>query len=180
MLEDDRRLIQELKQGNKDALRRVYEAHKDKLFTIAVSMTHDSAMAEDVLHDVFVSFAAGVARLNIKVSIKRYLIASVVNRIRDIYRKKRPRMVEIDAVEPADTQSDAPVATAIADERAEMVADALARIPAEQREVIVLHLNAGLKFKEIAAMHGISTSTIQGRYRYGLEKLRTILTGEMT
>ena len=33
--------------------------------------------------------------------------------------------------------------------------------------------------KEIAEMRGTSTSTIQGRYRYGLEKLRTIVDGEM-
>ncbi len=177
MFEEDKRLIQELKQGNKEALRRVYEEHKDKLLTVAVSMLHDYGAAEDILHDVFVSFAAGVGRLNIKISIRRYLIASVVNRIRDIYRKKRPKMVELENVELADTHAEAPATVAVSDEQAEILTDALAQIPTEQREVIVLHLNGGLKFNEIAEMKGISTSTIQGRYRYGLEKLRTILAG---
>jgi DNA-directed RNA polymerase specialized sigma24 family protein len=45
----------------------------------------------------------------------------------------------------------------------------------EQRETIVLHLKGGMKFKEIARMQRIPLSTVQGRYRYGLEKLRTIL-----
>jgi len=45
----------------------------------------------------------------------------------------------------------------------------------EQRETVVLHLNGGMKFKEIARMQKIPLSTVQGRYRYGLEKLRSIL-----
>ena len=179
MLEEDSRLIHELKQGSKEALRRVYEMHKDKLLTIAVSMVHDTAMAEDILHDVFVTFASSVGRLNIQISLRRYLITSVVNRIRDTYRKKRPRMVDLENVELADTHVDGPVKGAVSNETAGILTDALAQIPAEQREVIVLHLNGGLKFKEIAEMRGTSTSTIQGRYRYGLEKLRTIVDGEM-
>jgi DNA-directed RNA polymerase specialized sigma24 family protein len=43
----------------------------------------------------------------------------------------------------------------------------------------VLHLKADMKFKQIARMQGISISTVQGRYRYGLSKLRTILDGEL-
>jgi len=60
-------------------------------------------------------------------------------------------------------------------EDAGRLTDALARLPLEQRETIVLHLNGGMKFKEIARMQKIPLSTVQGRYRYGLEKLRTIL-----
>ena len=47
-------------------------------------------------------------------------------------------------------------------------------MPFEQRETIVMHLNGGMKFKEISRMQKIPLSTVQGRYRYGLEKLRTI------
>jgi DNA-directed RNA polymerase specialized sigma24 family protein len=36
-----------------------------------------------------------------------------------------------------------------------------------------------MKFREIARLHGISVNTIQGRYRYGLNKLRSILDGEV-
>jgi len=48
----------------------------------------------------------------------------------------------------------------------------------EQRETIIMHLNGGMKFKEIAGMQHIPISTVQGRYRYGLDKLRTILSGD--
>ena len=55
----------------------------------------------------------------------------------------------------------------------------MARLPYEQREVVILHLRAGMKFRQIAKLQDISINTIKGRYRYGLDKLRSILNGEV-
>lgn len=52
---------------------------------------------------------------------------------------------------------------------------ALAELPVEQREVITLHLHAEMTFREIALQLGHSINTVQSRYRYGIEKLRTLL-----
>ena len=56
---------------------------------------------------------------------------------------------------------------------------AIAQLPNEQREVIVLRLKGEMTFREIAKLHDVSVNTIQGRYRYGLNKLRSILNGEV-
>jgi RNA polymerase sigma-70 factor (ECF subfamily) len=172
---EDKRLIRELKHGDKQALRMIYMEYKDNLLTIAASLLHDTCAAEDVLHDVFVSFAGGVGGLELRGSLRSYLIASVVNRVRDRYRKKKHHVVELDEVGQFTSDSDDPEQSAIFSEESQLLTDALARLPLEQRETIILHLNAGMKFKEIAQMQDIPVSTVQGRYRYGLEKLRTIL-----
>lgn len=52
----------------------------------------------------------------------------------------------------------------------------LEKLPLEQREIIALHLQGGMKFREIAAMLDTSIYTAQSRYRYGIEKLRQLLT----
>ncbi|MGD2095235.1 MAG: hypothetical protein PVH77_09545, partial [Phycisphaerales bacterium] len=67
---EDKRLILELKRGNKEALREIYMKYKDKLLTVAVSLLHDVYAAEDVLHDVFVSFAGSARRLELRVSLR--------------------------------------------------------------------------------------------------------------
>lgn len=172
---EEKRLIRELKQGNKEALRKIYMEYKDSLLTIAASMLHDTYAAEDVLHDVFVSFAGGIENIQLRGSLKSYLTASVVNRVRDTYRKKRHHLVELEEAGQLAANFEGPVRSAEFDEEAERLTGALARLPIEQRETIVLHLNGGMKFKQIARMQGIPLSTVQGRYRYGLEKLRTIL-----
>jgi RNA polymerase sigma-70 factor (ECF subfamily) len=57
----------------------------------------------------------------------------------------------------------------------EMVAWAIAQLPEEQREVVVLKLFEEMTFKEIAAVCDIPLNTAASRYRYGLEKIRDSL-----
>ena len=171
---DEKRLILELKQGEKEALRRIYMEYKDNLLTIAVSLLHDTHTAEDVLHDVFVTFAGSIGNINLRGSLKSYLTASIVNRVRDMYRKKKHLEVELEEAGQIAVDSDGPMQTVEFGEQAKRLTDALALLPIEQRETIVLHLKGGMKFKEISLLLKIPLSTVQGRYRYGLDKLRVI------
>jgi len=172
---DEKRLIRDLKRGNKEALQQIYMEYKDTLLTIATALLHDNNAAEDVLHDVFVSFAGAVGGLQLRGSLKSYLTTSVVNRIRDRHRKKKHHHVELDEARQVAGETGDPVRSAVFDEHFEQLSGALAQLPLEQRETIVLHLNGGMKFKEIAQMQGIAISTVQGRYRYGLNKLKAML-----
>jgi RNA polymerase sigma factor (sigma-70 family) len=70
-------------------------------------------------------------------------------------------------------------AAIVADDTAR-VGRALRELPDDQCEVIVLHLQGGLTFKAIAEALGVSINTVQSRYRYGVEKLRILLKGELT
>ncbi len=56
-----------------------------------------------------------------------------------------------------------------------IVPAALAELPYEQREVIVLHQHGALTFEEISRQLVLSINTVQSRYRYGLDKLRAQL-----
>ena len=176
---EDKLLIWKLKRGNRDALRLLYEKYKDNLRTIAGSMLHDTHAAEDVLHDVFVVFAENARSLQIRTNLKNYLTTCVVNRARDEFRRRKRQTIELDKAGPISSDSNCPESQAQACEKSQMLTEALAAIPYEQREVIVLHLKGGLKFREVAKLQQTSVSTVHGRYRYGLKKLRTILDGEL-
>jgi len=56
----------------------------------------------------------------------------------------------------------------------------MACLPYEQREVITLRIEANMTFRRIAALQRTSISTVNGRYRYGIEKLRSLLNSEVT
>jgi len=88
-------LIWKLKRGKSDALCLLYEKFKDNLQTIAGSMLHDTHTAEDIIHDVFVSFAENVGHLQINTSLRNYLTACVVNRVRDEFRRRQNRPIEM-------------------------------------------------------------------------------------
>jgi DNA-directed RNA polymerase specialized sigma24 family protein len=54
---EDEVLKWKFKCGSRDALRRIYEKYQDYLLTLAIALSNDVGAAEDILHDVFVSFA---------------------------------------------------------------------------------------------------------------------------
>ena len=76
-------LVKNCKQGSAEALRRIYEKYREHLLILAVALCHDVNMAEDALHDVFVNFARRIQAFELKGSLKSYLAACIVNRIRD-------------------------------------------------------------------------------------------------
>lgn len=174
---DERRLMDRLKQGDTEALRQIYMTHKDGLLTLGFSLLHDMHAAEDTLHDVFVSFAGSVSRLELRTSLRAYLTASVVNRVRDHFRRTNKEEIQASAMERPVRVSTGPAGAAVLNEEAQRMTAALARLPLEQREVITLRLNAGMKLREIAEIQETSIPTVQGRYRYGMDKLRTLLAG---
>ena len=174
---DENILVWKFNRGSKDALRRLYEKYKDDLLGLAVTLLRDRSLAEDVVHDVFVSFARTAGRFRLTGTMKGYLSTCVANRARDRNRLKSGLDVGLDAAQDVGGDSDDPVERAAGTEQARRLQDVLQQIPFEQREVIVLHLHQEMRFREIAESLGISTNSVQSRYRYGMEKLRSILNG---
>ena len=177
---EDRLLIWKFKLGNRDALRRIYEKYKNDLLKLAVALTNDINAAEDVVQDVFVSFAQSTARIKTSGNLKKYLAACVANRIRN--RKRDQQRHETSGIDDSDCViSDAkrPEQWAMLSEEMELLSDAMAQIPYEQREVVGLYMQGGMTFRQIAKVRNASTNTVQGRYRYGMNKLRSILNSDV-
>ncbi len=177
MLEDELLKLR-FKAGRIDALQRIYEKYRDYLLTLAMALLNDAATAEDVVHDVFVSFAQSGARFRLHGSLRAYLATCVVNRVRDRMRARKRQGQTLDE-QTALEDFDPPEGRILSDERSRLVARALARLPDEQREVIALHLNGQLKLREIARLQNVPLTTVRGRYRHGIDRLRSILNGRL-
>lgn len=176
---EDRQLVKDLKRGDVQALRRIYQKYGDSLLTLAKILLRDAEAAEDILHDVFLSFVDRIDDFKLTGSLRGYLAKCVTNRVMDRFRAKNRKNVGLNIFEPPSVSSPGPEQIAAANERASQVNLALEQIPFEQREVILLHLHGGMKFREISSLHHISINTVQGRYRYGIAKLRSILHNEV-
>jgi len=175
---EDRHLLKRLRCGDSDALRAIYEKYKDDLLTVALSLLSDVHAAHDCLQDVFVGFAAGGNKLNVRRNLKGYLLSCIVNRARDQLRKNTvPATRQLADSDCKGTQA-GPVKQLIDGQRRARVFGALAKLPREQREVVALHLQGEMTFRQIARLQGESINTAQSRYRYGIEKLRTFLKKE--
>ena len=72
-----------------------------------------------------------------------------------------------------------PVQTIIRQEELKELSCALTELPYQQREVILLRLHGNLKFRQIAKIRNVSIKTAQSQYRYGIDKLRSVMNGEV-
>jgi len=177
---EDRLLIRKFNRGKGRVLGRVYEKYKDDLVTLAAALLFDKSAAEDVVHDVFASFIKSCGKLRVTESLKAYLAACVANNVRNKMKAlEKHRGVGLDEVAPITAESDRPDLSAVFAEQSQSMVCALRQLPYQQREVILLHLYAGLKFRTIAKSQGQSINTIQGRWRYGLARLRSVLNSEV-
>lgn len=175
---EDKLLVLKCRCGSKEAMCRIYAKHKDYLLTLAKGLLGEQAEAEDVVHDAFVRFARLARHFQLTGSLRGYLAACVSNLARDKIRARTRQGEVLNSVNPVISGSDNPEQCVIEREELTRLRQAMSQIPYEQREAVMLHLKGGMKFREIAKLQGVSVSTIHGRYRYGLDKLRSLLNSE--
>jgi RNA polymerase sigma-70 factor (ECF subfamily) len=176
---EDKLLAWQFRKGSRAALRRIYEKYYDYLLTVATALLHDVNAAEDVVHDSFLKLSESAHLLNPRHNLKWYLVACVSNRARDKLRGRRRKAVILDESLPLQSQASEPASIAIRNEQMQIVSNALEKLPYEQREVVVLHTRGRMTFKAIAKLQQVSVRTVHSRYHYGLDKLKTLLNGQV-
>lgn len=149
---EDRILLWKFKRGSQDALRRVYEKYRTDLLKLAVSLVVDVNTAEDVVQDIFVSFAQSAAKIGVAGDLRNYLVTCVANRIRNRRRDQQTHeAVGLDGADSLVCRSRRPEQWAILNEELRSLSEAMAQIPYEQREVVNLYTQGDLTFRQIAA-----------------------------
>ncbi len=176
---EDKLLILRFKRGSTDALCRIYQKYEGVMLTVAAGLLGDVNAAQDVVHDVFVAFAQSPGRLRLAGSLRSYLTTCVANLARDRLRARRRAPESLEEAEPETESHSLPLALVIQDEELARLADAMATLPYEQREAILLRVKGDLSFRAVAGIQGVSINTVQSRYRYGIDKLRSLLNGEV-
>lgn len=176
---EDKLLLWKFKRGSGEALERIYDKYETYLITVAVGLLNNTHSAEDVLHDFFVSFVQSSDKVRLNGNLKAYMATCVANLARNRIKRRQIEPVALD--DDARIESDVCSAelSAMQREQTVMLNRAMSRLPYEQREVIVLHLQGNMKFTQIAKLRGTSVNTIRSRYRYGLDKLRSLLNSEV-
>jgi RNA polymerase sigma-70 factor (ECF subfamily) len=172
---EDKQLVKKLKTGDRNALRRIYQKYGDSLLAMAAGIVHDRGLGEDILHDVFLAFVQDIQSFVLTGRLKKYLARCVANRAIDILRSKNHQTVAIDRAGPVEAATPLPHHAAERQEDFERLDRALKQLPDEQRQVIMMHVHGQMGYRQIAQCQGVSINTVQGRYRYGIKKLKTLL-----
>lgn len=177
---EDKLLIFRFKQGRNEALRQIYDKYKVELLKLAVVLIGDVNMAEDIVHDVFVKFAQSADRIKLTGSLRSYLVTSVINGVRNRLRdNNRHCKTNLERADLLTSSGRGPDQWAVLGEQLTHLSQALRQLPYEQREVICFRMEMDMTFRQIATLQSVSVNTVKGRYRYAIEKLRSLLNSEV-
>lgn len=165
---DDNRLraaLERLARGDRTAPEELFYELKTPVFTVIFRIVGDRELSEDILQEFFLRLFRVPPAGSIR-KPRAYLFQMARNMAIDGLRGRRELppegaepMVEYDFAGRID------------------LADAMAALPLAERETVTLHLNGGLKFREIAELRGEPLGTVLWRYRKAIGILRDMLNG---
>lgn len=152
-------------------LEALYEAHASALFSFVMNLTRSEADTKDCLQEIFCRIAAKPALLERMREPRAFLFQTAYRIVIDQHRRRSVRERHGEDSEPLFASA----ANPDAENFRRQTETALAELPEDQRAVVHLKLWEHLTFEEIARILDISANTAGSRYRYGLDKLRTLL-----
>lgn len=151
-------LVARAAHGDRDAFAQLLEARLDRAFRTACAMLDNEADAHDVIQDAFIAVWRELPRLRDFARFDAWLNQIVRNRCRDVLRRrKRAREIVLD-----DHDSSLPDTTDAVAETAAMNT-AIDRLPADQRQLLVLHHLHHLPVADLAAQLGVPVGTAKWR-----------------
>jgi RNA polymerase sigma factor (sigma-70 family) len=146
-----------------------FEREQSRLRRFIRRRVRDPRDAEDILQDVFSALVEANRLLMPIEHITGWLFRVARNRIIDLFRARRPERLELEDLLSPDAGPEEEYVRAV---QLEALEQAIAELPAEQRDVFIAHELEGRSFKEIAAATGVGVNTLLSRKRYAVLRLR--------
>jgi len=170
-------LIQQAQAGNRRAMNQLFGEWYPKVYSLAYRYFNDEFQAAEVSQQTFVSIHKSLGQLRDPQAFKAWLFRTAVNCCHSQARKRsrQPETTNVLSVVENLSGPATPYQTLNQKEKSQIVLNALQKIPAEQREVIVMKEYEGMKFREIAEVLELSENTVKSRLYYGLKAMRKLL-----
>ena len=186
--EADVEMIRAVRGGDATAYRGLVEKYQGRVYHMVYGMVRNREDARDITQDAFVKAYNNLGSFREQSSFYTWLYRIAMNLAIDFLRKAKRRgessfdeqIASKDAdggIDEAHTQ-DSPSKTLERKQLMGTIMDALEKLPADQKQIILLRELEGLSYKEIAEVVGIPEGTVMSRLFYARKKLQKLLAGE--
>jgi len=179
--DEDAQLMLAYARGEMHAFETLYSRHRAALYRYLMRQARDGEVANDLFQEVWSRVVVNRARYEPRAKFRTFLFTLAHNCFIDHCRRVRARPSG-PGVDDADAADMLPAGDDSSPERAlERGEDsrryraALAALPAEQRDVYLLHEESDLSLEEIARVTGVGAETAKSRLRYAVNKLKAAL-----
>jgi RNA polymerase sigma-70 factor (ECF subfamily) len=179
--DEDAQLMLAYARGEMRAFETLYARHRGALYRYLTRQARDGEIANDLFQEVWSRVIVNRARYEPRAKFRTFLFTLAHNCFIDHCRriKARPTGMGIEDADAADLlpaadewRPDSALARA---ETSRHYRAALAALPAEQRDVYLLHEESDLSLEEIARVTGVGAETAKSRLRYAVAKLKAAM-----
>jgi RNA polymerase sigma-70 factor (ECF subfamily) len=179
--DEDAQLMLAYAGGEMRAFETLYSRHRAALYRYLMRQARDGEVANDLFQEVWSRVVINRSRYEPRAKFRTFLFTLAHNCFIDHCRRVRARPAglgvdDADAADllPADEDS-LPERALERSEESRRYRVALLSLPAEQRDVYLLHEESGLSVEEIARVTGVGAETAKSRLRYAVNKLKAAL-----
>jgi RNA polymerase sigma-70 factor, ECF subfamily len=155
-----------------DAFCELCRPYEDRLFRQAVLLCRDETLAEDLVQETLIEAWKSLHRFNGRCRLFTWFCSIMLHRYKKMLRRKRPTVVDEEAVHAVIDARPTPAADSEAVDRDLWLQGCLDRLPHKQRQVVYLRFYVENSLEEIAAALRCSVGTVKSRLFNGLESLR--------
>ncbi|MBI5498207.1 MAG: sigma-70 family RNA polymerase sigma factor [Deltaproteobacteria bacterium] len=178
-------LIARASRGEAEAFGVLVARYEARLFNFMVRYTGDRDAARDLCQEAFLKSFRALPGFRVGAPFKPWLYRVAINTANSWLRRGARREVGVDALPDAGSplrsstaQQPPPTDTHLErNQRSDAVAAALARLPADQREAVVLRFVEDFSYEEMAVVLGTRVPAVKMRVHRGLARLRELLQG---
>ncbi len=173
---EDQVLLQQLKAGDQQAFRALFDSYYKYLVVTCNNILGDSETARDLAQDVLADLWKRREQMEIKIALKPYLRRAVVNKTLNYIKARRLKFTEPEnnaEIHPLDDSSGLQVLEQ--SELQNLINSAIASLPEKCRMVFTLCRLEGMSHKEIAAQLNISTKTVENQMTKALKTLKAVV-----
>ena len=168
-------LLESFLGGDNDAFSGLMERHEDRIFGLCLRMLHNRSDALEASQEIFITAFRRAASFRGDSAFGTWLYRIGINHCKDMLRKRKEVLLESDQLEIER------VGTRGLDEAAALRLDlsrALAELPDDYREAVVMHDLGGVPYEDIAALTGVPVGTVKSRISRGRRRLASLLEHE--
>jgi RNA polymerase sigma-70 factor (ECF subfamily) len=179
---DEQALVARIRDGDRAAFEVVFDRYAAQLVAFARAQVGSTAVAEEIVQDVFFAVWMGRERWIVRRSVRAYLCQAVHNRALNYHRDHRDEQQRLDSIDAA-SAAERCEAPERADDRltnAELrqaIHRAMATLPEKNRQVFHLVRRQQLTYPEVAEVLGISVKSVEAHVHRAAHALRELLAG---
>lgn len=166
----DEQLMKSYADGDMAAFEHLYQRYRGPLYRYVLRLVGDTTACNDLYQGSWEKIIRARGQYKASVPFKAWMYRIAHNHVMDHFRRQRP--VSDTPPDSFESPGRGPEEQFLSESRSAGLADAITRLPPEQKQALVFKLESGLDLQTIADVTGVSRETAKSRLRYAVSKLK--------